>query len=120
VPDSELDRLYRACRIALAPLRVGGGIKGKLLEAFQKGTPVITTEIGIEGIPATDRHCCIVRDLSSFAAQTAALYLNPDLLAAYSKGAHAMVVDHYSEKALRLALAKAVPELADAEPAASV
>jgi len=119
VPDSELDRLYRACRIAIAPLRVGGGIKGKLLEAFYKGTPAITTEIGIEGIPATDRHCRIVRDLSDFAQATASLYGNPDLLAALSQKAHAMVVEHYSEEALRLALAKGVKELERPKSAAA-
>jgi glycosyltransferase involved in cell wall biosynthesis len=119
VTDAELDRLYRACRLAIAPLRVGGGIKGKLLEAFYKGTPMITTAIGTEGIPATDRHCRIVRDLSAFAAETVALYEDADLLAALSREAHAMVVDHYSERALQLALAKGVKELAPPAAAAA-
>lgn len=37
-------------RIMLAPLRFGAGIKGKLLEAMEVGTPSITTSIGSEGI----------------------------------------------------------------------
>ena len=37
-------------RVVLAPLRFGAGIKGKLLEAMQCGTPSITTSIGAEAM----------------------------------------------------------------------
>lgn len=37
-------------RICLAPLRYGAGLKGKLLEAMQTGTPSITTSIGSESM----------------------------------------------------------------------
>ncbi|WP_432671950.1 glycosyltransferase family 4 protein [Flavobacterium sp. SM2513] len=37
-------------RVLLAPLRFGAGIKGKLLEAMQYGTPSVTTSIGAESI----------------------------------------------------------------------
>jgi glycosyltransferase involved in cell wall biosynthesis len=37
-------------RIVLAPLRFGAGIKGKLLESMQCGTPSITTSIGAESM----------------------------------------------------------------------
>jgi hypothetical protein len=37
-------------RIVLAPLRFGAGIKGKLLEAMQCGTPSVTTSIGAESM----------------------------------------------------------------------
>ena len=39
-------------RVVLAPLRFGAGIKGKLLEAMQCGTPSITTSIGAESMRA--------------------------------------------------------------------
>ena len=117
VTDAELDGLYRRCRIAVVPLRVGGGIKGKMLEAFYKGTPVITTEIGIEGIPEADQNCCVVRDLSTFAEQLSGLYGDHERLAANSQRAQEMVVGHYSERALRQSLAKGVIELEALEPA---
>ena len=37
-------------RVVLAPLRFGAGIKGKLLEAMQCGTPSTTTSIGAESM----------------------------------------------------------------------
>ena len=37
-------------KVLLAPLRFGAGIKGKLLEAMQYGTPSITTSIGAEAM----------------------------------------------------------------------
>lgn len=37
-------------KVLLAPLRFGAGLKGKLLEAMQCGTPSVTTNIGAEGI----------------------------------------------------------------------
>lgn len=37
-------------RVLLAPLRFGAGLKGKLIEAMQCGTPSVTTEIGAEAM----------------------------------------------------------------------
>jgi len=37
-------------RVLLAPLRYGAGIKGKIAEAWARGTPVVTTPIGSEGM----------------------------------------------------------------------
>ena len=37
-------------KLNLAPLRFGAGIKGKLIDAMQTGTPSITTKIGAEGM----------------------------------------------------------------------
>lgn len=39
-----------AARVCLAPLRFGAGIKGKLVEAMQCGTPSVTTSIGAEAM----------------------------------------------------------------------
>lgn len=39
-------------RVLLAPLRFGAGLKGKLVEAMQCGTPSVTTNIGSEAMHA--------------------------------------------------------------------
>jgi glycosyltransferase involved in cell wall biosynthesis len=42
--------VIKNARLALAPLRFGAGIKGKLLEAMQCGTPTVTSSIGAEAV----------------------------------------------------------------------
>ncbi len=42
--------VVKNARVVLAPLRFGAGIKGKLLEAMQCGTPSVTTSIGAESM----------------------------------------------------------------------
>ena len=42
--------VVKNARVVLAPLRFGAGIKGKLLEAMQCGTPSVTTTIGAESM----------------------------------------------------------------------
>ncbi|MAW93914.1 MULTISPECIES: glycosyltransferase family 4 protein [unclassified Leeuwenhoekiella] len=37
-------------RVLLAPLLTGAGLKGKLLDAMQCGTPAVTTSVGAEGM----------------------------------------------------------------------
>tara|TARA_R110002073_G_scaffold40547_5_gene115126 strand:- start:248160 stop:249398 length:1239 start_codon:yes stop_codon:yes gene_type:complete len=43
-------RAIEAARVLLAPLQFGAGLKGKLIEAMQNGTPAVTTSIGAEGM----------------------------------------------------------------------
>ena len=43
---------FEKARVAVAPLRLGAGIKIKVLECLTAGLPIVTTSIGAEGIPA--------------------------------------------------------------------
>lgn len=45
-----LQDIFQPRRILLAPLRFGAGIKGKIIDAWRAGMPVITTPIGSEGM----------------------------------------------------------------------
>lgn len=47
---TDAQEVVKQARVVLAPLRFGAGIKGKLLEAMQCGTPSITTSIGSESM----------------------------------------------------------------------
>ena len=43
-------------RVLLAPLRFGAGIKGKIVDAWTNGLPVVTTPVGAEGmVPGVDQ-----------------------------------------------------------------
>ena len=47
---NDAQEVVRNARVVLAPLRFGAGIKGKLVEAMQCGTPSVTTTIGAESM----------------------------------------------------------------------
>jgi glycosyltransferase involved in cell wall biosynthesis len=49
-------------QICVAPLRIGSGIKIKILEAFALRKPVVTTSVGAEGIDFYEDHHQGVRD----------------------------------------------------------
>jgi glycosyltransferase involved in cell wall biosynthesis len=42
--------VVRKAKVVLAPIRFGAGIKGKLIEAMQCGTPSVTSSIGAEAM----------------------------------------------------------------------
>ncbi|WP_394758354.1 glycosyltransferase family 4 protein [Flavobacterium sp.] len=72
--------VIKSARVLLAPIRFGAGLKGKLLEAMQLGTPTITTSIGAEGINA---NCYwngfITDDFEEFASKAVLLYKDETL-----------------------------------------
>ena len=45
--------IVKNAKVVLVPLRFGAGIKGKLLEAMQCGTPSVTSSIGAEAMAGT-------------------------------------------------------------------
>ena len=50
----DVSEYFEHCICMVAPLRFGAGIKIKVLEAMSAGIPVLTNDIGIEGIEAAD------------------------------------------------------------------
>ncbi|TXD84836.1 glycosyltransferase family 4 protein [Subsaximicrobium wynnwilliamsii] len=46
----DVNEVMQDSRMLLAPIRFGAGLKGKIFDALQNGTPLITTTFGAEGI----------------------------------------------------------------------
>jgi glycosyltransferase involved in cell wall biosynthesis len=64
----------------VAPLRIGGGTRLKILEALAMRTPVISTSIGVEGLELMHgEHVLIADDARSFIRQARAIMDDPDL-----------------------------------------
>lgn len=64
----DLKPIYANADLVVVPLRVGGGTRIKILEAFYFGLPVISTSIGAEGISAgINDSMSIADDPDSFA-----------------------------------------------------
>jgi glycosyltransferase involved in cell wall biosynthesis len=67
-------------RVVLAPLRFGAGLKGKLLEAMQCGTPSVTTSIGAESMHGDlPWNGFIANDVEIFVTEAVRLYHNKRL-----------------------------------------
>lgn len=49
-----LEEYYQKSGVFIAPIRVGGGIRIKILDAFRHGIPVVSTTLGVSGIDADD------------------------------------------------------------------
>jgi glycosyltransferase involved in cell wall biosynthesis len=65
---------YSGIDVVVAPIRYGGGIKIKVLEAMACGRPVVTTSIGAEGIAEADEGALVIADEpAEFADAVAAL-----------------------------------------------
>ncbi len=50
VTEEALAGYYARARLVVAPLRFGGGMKGKVLEAMHHGIPCVTTSYGVQGM----------------------------------------------------------------------
>jgi glycosyltransferase involved in cell wall biosynthesis len=50
VTDEQLAVYYSKARVAIAPLRYGAGMKGKVVEAMRFGVPIVTTPFGVQGM----------------------------------------------------------------------
>ncbi len=57
-------KAFQEAHVLLAPIRVGGGTKFKVLEAMASGLPVVTTALGIEGIDAHHKEEVLIGDTS--------------------------------------------------------
>ena len=72
--------IMQNARVCLAPLRFGAGLKGKLIDAIQCGTPSVTTTIGAEGIDATEKWPGFIADeREQFVTAAVNLYESPKL-----------------------------------------
>jgi GT2 family glycosyltransferase len=80
VSDPMLERLYCSAAVAVAPLRFGAGVKGKVVEAMRFGVPVVTTPAGAQGLAGAE-HVLEIAPVAAagFADGIVRLLRDPDL-----------------------------------------
>jgi polysaccharide biosynthesis protein PslH len=73
-------------RVEIVPLRLGSGVRGKIIEALGCGLPVVSTTLGAEGLPVKpDVHMLLGDTADSLASQVDRLYRDPSLYAGLSR-----------------------------------
>jgi GT2 family glycosyltransferase len=76
----DLTIYFEKCRVFVAPLRYGAGVKGKINQSMSYGLPVISTTIGIEGMQLKDGVDILVADTpGEFVDNIVRLYLDEEL-----------------------------------------
>ncbi len=84
--------LYSSARIAIAPIRMGAGVKIKTMEALQYGVPVVATTVGAEGMGLTDAlEVDVTDDPREFARRIVALATDSAVWLARRKALEARV-----------------------------
>ena len=107
VPDVSL--LFDSCRVSVAPLRYGAGVKGKVNQSLAYGVPVVATSHAVEGMFLDDGVSVLVADQpQDFADQLVRVYRDEALWEILSGGGLAVMEDHFSFAAARRALMELV------------
>jgi O-antigen biosynthesis protein len=100
----DLEPLLDSVRIAIAPLRYGAGVKGKINMSMAYGQPVVATTIAAEGMYLEPgRDVLTADDPTAFAAAVVRLYRDEALWRQLSANGLANVERHFSFEAARAA-----------------
>jgi len=97
-----LEPFLNDCRLAVAPLRYGAGVKGKVNMSMAHGQPVVATPMAAEGMFAEHgRELLIAEDAEAFAREVVRLYQDEELWNRVSDASVQNVEDHFSLAAAR-------------------
>jgi glycosyltransferase involved in cell wall biosynthesis len=82
--------------VFVVPLRAGGGMRVKILNALAQGLPIVSTSLGCEGIAVTDGHDILIGDTpDGFATAVLRILDNQDLSERLAKNGRLLVEDRY-------------------------
>ena len=112
-----LELLLARVRVFVAPLLVGGGVKGKVMQAMANGLPVVSYEVGVEGIDVKHgQHAMVAHDAAEFADHIAKLHEDCSAWSQVSRGGLRLIREAYLETNARLGLKGVLDELAVQKP----
>ena len=104
----DVHTVMQEAKVCLAPIRFGAGLKGKLIDAMQNGTPMVTSSVGAEGVFGDfEPNGFIEDDANSFANQAIELYQNEVLWSKMQENGFAIINNRFnSQKHKRVFLSR--------------
>ena len=101
----DVNEIMRNAKVCLAPIRFGAGLKGKIVDAMQNGTPCITTPIGAEGLYGTlEPNGYVTDDPEKFATMAVQLYLNENIWRTKQENGFSVINERFNIKVHQIAL----------------
>ncbi|MEJ2534661.1 MAG: glycosyltransferase, partial [Gammaproteobacteria bacterium] len=98
----DLEPFLAGCRLSVAPLRYGAGVKGKVNQSMSHGQPVVATSVAVEGLDAEHgREALIADEAADFADAVVRLYGDRALWERISEHGIENVRRHFSVEAAR-------------------
>jgi glycosyltransferase involved in cell wall biosynthesis len=112
VPD--LDPYFAESAVTVVPVRAGGGMRVRILEAFARAAPVVTTTVGLEGIDALPGKDVLVADSpDDFAGSVIKLLQNEELRQRLSMNGRCLVEQKYDWKVVLRELDRVYQDLGE-------
>ena len=107
VPD--VTPYFAGCKLSVAPLRYGAGVKGKINQSLAHGLPVVATRLAVEGMHLVDEESVLIADTPEALTEAVLrLYHDTDLWQRLSIGGLKVMERYFSfaaaEQAVRVAL----------------
>jgi glycosyltransferase involved in cell wall biosynthesis len=89
----------------MVALRMGGGMRVKIIEALQWSLPIVSTTIGCEGLAVTDQQNILIADEpQAFAAAVIKLLNNQSLAARLAENGRQLIAERYDWRKVYQAL----------------
>ncbi len=109
---ADVAEVFDACRVFVAPLLTGAGMKGKVLDCIAAGIPSVLSPIAAEGIGLRDgMDTFIARNPHEWVEAITSLYNNEATWNSMSKNAHDLAQRTYSFKSGVTALSEALASI---------
>ena len=110
--QKDISPYFNACRLMVAPLRFGAGIKGKLGTSFSYGLPVVASTIAAEGMFLQHGREALIADTpQEFADAVVRLYNDPRLWAEMSTAGRQLLRERFSPEVIREGLVHVIASI---------
>jgi glycosyltransferase involved in cell wall biosynthesis len=102
---SDPERLLEQCSVFVVPVRSGGGMRVKILDAWSWGLPVVSTSIGAEGIMTRPgENILIADDADAYASAVITILTDSKISEALSVSGRNWVERHYDWRKVYIAV----------------